>query len=130
RSVLTVGFVLLYTVTFSQTDLEVVVRDAETQELLPGATASIRALGIGASADESGRLRLEGVPAGKHIVEFSFVGYAPHRLTLTFPYRGEQPFSVTLKEEQESLEEIVIASTRSSRTIADIPTRVELIAGE
>src|SRR5690606_14301417 len=130
RSALIVVFVLFYTYTFSQTSFEVVIKDAETHEPLPGATATIRALGIGASSDEAGWLRLEEVPAGEHVVEFSFVGYSSQKGTLTFPYRLEKPYVVNLQTEHDELEEIVITSTRSSRTIADIPTRVEFIPGE
>lgn len=130
RSALIVVFTLIYTFTFSQTMFEAVIKDAETQEPLPGATASIEALGIGASADENGRLLLEAVPTGEHVIEFSFVGYSSQKVTLTFPYQSAQPYEVNLEAEHEELEEIVITSTRSSRTIADIPTRVEFIAGE
>lgn len=130
RSALIVVFTLFYTYTFSQTTFEAVIKDAETQEPLTGATARIGALGIGTSADENGLLRLEAVPAGEHIIEFSFVGYSSQKLTLTFPYESAQPYEVSLEAEHEELEEIVITSTRSSRTIADIPTRVEFIAGE
>ncbi|HEU5146403.1 MAG TPA: TonB-dependent receptor, partial [Chryseosolibacter sp.] len=77
-----------------------------------------------------GLVRLENVPSGKHRVEFSFVGYATLRIELSFPLESPQPFEVRLQPEHEQLEEIVISSTRTSRTIADIPTRVEFIAGE
>ncbi len=130
RSALIVVFTFCYTLTFSQTTFEAVIKDAETQDPLPGATASIKALGIGASADENGSLRLEAVPAGEHIIEFSFVGYSAQRVTVNFPYQSAQPYEINLEAEHEELEEIVITSTRSSRTIADIPTRVEFIAGE
>jgi iron complex outermembrane receptor protein len=38
--------------------------------------------------------------------------------------------TIEMKAEHEEEEEIVIQSTRSSRTISDIPTRVEFVAGE
>src|SRR5690606_31155523 len=41
-----------------------------------------------------------------------------------------QPLEILLHSEHEELEEVVISSTRSTRTIADMPTRVEFIAGE
>jgi outer membrane receptor for ferrienterochelin and colicins len=130
RLALIVVFTLFHTFTFSQSAFEAVIKDAETQEPLPGATASIKVLGLGVSADKAGRIRLEGVPAGKHVIEFSFVGYSSQKVTINFPYESSQPYQVNLKAEHKELDEIVITSTRSSRTIADIPTRVEFIAAE
>src|SRR5688500_9700376 len=101
RSALIVLFTLFYTITFSQSALEAVVKDADTQEPLHGATASIKALGIGASSGETGIVRLEAVPAGEHVVEFSFVGYSTQKLTITFPYQFAQPYEVNLEAEHE-----------------------------
>jgi iron complex outermembrane receptor protein len=107
-----------------------VITDGETNEPLPGATARISALNIGASADDNGKVQLDNISDGDHSIEFSFVGYQTTTTILTFPYTGTQPITIRLKKDGEELEEIVITSTRSSRTIADIPTRVEFIAGE
>lgn len=130
RTVLMVLFIACYTHSFSQSSLQAIIKDSESHEPLPGATARIAALGVGASADENGLVHLEGVPAGDHVVAFSFVGYATKKMTISFPYQSSQPFEVSLEAEHEELEEIIVTSTRSSRTIADIPTRVEFIAGE
>lgn len=130
RLTVIVAFIVIPTLSVAQTTFEAVIKDAQTHQPLPGATANIRALGMGASANEDGLVRLENVPSGKHRVEFSFVGYATLRIELSFPLESPQPFEVRLQPEHEQLEEIVISSTRTSRTIADIPTRVEFIAGE
>jgi outer membrane receptor for ferrienterochelin and colicins len=116
--------------TAAQTTIEFIIRNAETSEPLPGATASIKALGIGASADENGILKLDGVPPGEHVIEFSFLGFEAKTVAAVFPSGQSSPMQVVLDPDEEELEEIVITSTRSSRTIADIPTRVEFIAGE
>lgn len=130
RSALVVVFISCCIHSFAQSSFQAIIKDADSHEPLPGATASITALGIGASSDENGVVRLEAVPAGEHVIEFSFVGYAMKKVTISFPYQSSDPYEVILEAEQEELEEIVITSTRSSRTIADIPTRVEFIAGE
>jgi iron complex outermembrane receptor protein len=51
-------------------------------------------------------------------------------MSLTFPAASEAMLEVRLEASEEELEEVIITSTRSSRTIADIPTRVEFITGE
>lgn len=122
--------VFFSTLTWSQNTLQVRVSDAETGEPLPGASGRVRGTNNGASADSSGLLLIENIPDGKQAIEFSFVGYERSRLTLVFPLTDPSLREVRLLPEEEELEEIVITSTRSSRTIADIPTRVEFIAGE
>ena len=64
-------------------------------------------------------------------IEISFLGYE------TFGYARAFPLSanfvneiIELEHGHEEFEEIVVQSTRSSRTIEDIPTRIEFIAGE
>ena len=114
RLTVIVAFIVIPTLSVAQTTFEAVIKDAQTHQPLPGATANIRALGMGASANEDGLVRLENVPSGKHRVEFPFVGYATLRIELSFPLESPQPFEVRLQPEHEQLEEIVISSTRES----------------
>jgi iron complex outermembrane receptor protein len=131
RSVLIIASILFITVSsYAQNVIEAVVKNSETAEPLAGATASIAALGIVGSANADGIVKLDNVPPGEHVIEFSFVGFESRSITINVPISGAQPYEVLLDGREEELEEIVITSTRSSRTIADIPTRVEFIAGE
>jgi outer membrane receptor for ferrienterochelin and colicins len=68
------------------------------------------------------------VPDGRQAIQFSFVGFNEKTDTILFPQTDTLFIYLTAKGDE--LEEIVISSTRSSRTINDIPTRVEFIAGE
>lgn len=131
RPALIIASILFFPVTlYAQNVFEAVIMNSETSEPLPGATATIRTLGIGGSANENGIVRIEQIPSGEHAIEFSFVGFESQTITLAFPVDTSEPYPVFLNSNEEELEEIVITSTRSSRTIADIPTRVEFIAGE
>ncbi|HCM75773.1 MAG TPA: hypothetical protein DIS90_05300, partial [Cytophagales bacterium] len=49
--------------------------------------------------------------------------------TLYFPL-ADKTYDVLLESEAEEMEEVIVRATRSSRTIADIPTRIEAISGE
>src|SRR5690606_4495957 len=42
----------------------------------------------------------------------------------------EATVEVALEEDHEALEDVVVGATRTSQTIAEVPTRVEVIAGE
>jgi outer membrane receptor for ferrienterochelin and colicins len=130
RPALIVVCVFIFTATsFGQNSFDAVVRDSESGEPLVGATALIKGTSIGGTSDQNGQIRIHDIPDGEQIVEFSFLGYRPELLRIKFPYAGQRTV-VLLQAIKEELEEIVITSTRSSRTIADIPTRVEFIAGE
>jgi outer membrane receptor for ferrienterochelin and colicins len=116
----------------AQNTFKALVRDLESSEPLPGATATatINGTTLGSSANANGLLEIQNVPDGNHAIEFSFMGYHSQMITVHFPQPSSEPMNVLLEADDEELEEIVITSTRSSRTIADIPTRVEFIAGE
>lgn len=115
---------------FSQRPFQAVVSDAQSGEPLPGASAVVVGTNIGTTADAEGRIVLHNIPAGVQVIEFSFVGYASRVIKVTLPMEADAPVEILLSPSGEELEEIVIAATRSSRTIADLPTRVEVIAGE
>lgn len=130
RSALVIVFMCLQVFAFGQHVVEIIVKDEKTQEVLPGATALVVGTSIGASADEQGRLILKTVPEGKQTIKISFVGYEDQIIELTFSLATAEAIIVLLEPVHEELEEVMVTSTRSSRTIADIPTRVEFIAGE
>lgn len=51
------------------------VVDDATGEPLPGAQVSVSGTGIGAVAGDDGGFRLDGVPAGSHVLKVEFLGY-------------------------------------------------------
>lgn len=122
--------VFIFSSAYSQSTFMAILKDKETSEALPGATASIKDSSLGGSANEEGLIQIQNVPNGQQMIEFSFVGYESQSIMLNFPLSSTEPLEVLLEGSEEELEEIVVSSTRSSRTIADIPTRVEFIAGE
>lgn len=112
----------------AQNKLTVYIKDASSKEALTGASAVVEGTTNGATADSNGLVTINSIPDGKQIIKFSFIGYAERSDTISFPYNDT--LIVFLNTEGDELEEVVISSTRSSRTISDIPTRVEFIAGE
>jgi outer membrane receptor for ferrienterochelin and colicins len=124
---------LLYTtISYSQNTLKAVIKDGKTNEPLIGAIVVLQGSSKGAAADTSGILILTGIPAGKQIIKFSYVGHESRTDTLDFPLSEDQPLLVLLqpKDSGKELEVVLVSATRSSRTIANIPTRVEVISGE
>lgn len=116
----------------AQNTYKAVIRDAQTNQPLAGATVRVTTANLGAKSDDNGAVSISNIPSGSQMIQFSFVGYQTRMDTLTFPQNQDTVVIVSLEpnQEDEHLEEVIITSTRSSRTIENIPTRVEVIAGE
>ncbi len=112
----------------AQNKLTVYIKDASSKEALTGASAVVEGTTNGATDDANGLVTINNIPDGKQIIKFSFIGYAERVDTISLP--NNDTLLIYLNTEGDELEEVVISSTRSSRTISDIPTRVEFIAGE
>ncbi|MBE9584279.1 TonB-dependent receptor [Mucilaginibacter sp. JRF] len=120
------------TISNAQNTFKAIIKDSRSGEALAGATALLQGSNNGASADTNGMVTLTNVPNGKQVIMLSFTGYQTRIDTLSFPLANSEPTQIQLMpdDENDELEEVTISATRSSRTIANIPTRVEVIAGE
>jgi len=115
---------------FAQNSVRFTVKDAKSKESLIGATALLAETSNGATTNEEGIAELKNIPDGKQTFEFSYVGYKKQAETFDFPSDNGKMIDILLSEDEGNLGEIIVSSTRSSRTIAEIPTRIETIAGE
>lgn len=115
----------------AQNTFKAVIKDSETKETLIGATAVLQGTTSGVSADINGFIEIKDIPDGKQIIVFSYIGYDQRMDTMEFPLRQIEPTEILLSPASTKMEEVVVSVTRSSRTIDDVPTRVETIsAGE
>ncbi|MBR8536734.1 TonB-dependent receptor [Carboxylicivirga sediminis] len=101
----------------------------ESGESLIGASVVVEGTTNGTITNTEGIAKFENLPNGEIEFVISFVGYEEMEIELSFPEDNNKTIEIEL-EEGEELEEVVITSTRSSRTIQDIPTRIEAITGE
>ena len=122
---------LYASMTFSQNSFRAIIKDGETREVLFGANAIIKGTVNGASSNQNGFLEITNIQNGTQTIIFSFIGYNEKSEIYEFPLTLSEPLEILLSaSEDEHLEEVIISSTRSSRTIANTPTRVEAISGE
>ena len=128
--VLSVMLLFIATTAFTQNIFKAIIKDSESKEMLLGATAVLQGTTNGASADINGLLEIKNIPDGKQVIVFSYVGYEQRTDTFNFPLTQTQPIEILLSSKGEEMNEVVITATRSSRTIDDIPTRMEAISGE
>ena len=133
QKVLSICFLLFLNtqLVLSQNSFVATVLDHETGEPITGATVSIQELNVGAFSNAAGQVKILNIPDGIYQIKISFVGYESIIIVRNFPLEPEYQDQIfELHHAHEELEQITITSTRSSRTIEDIPTRVEFIAGE
>ncbi|WP_316814769.1 TonB-dependent receptor domain-containing protein [Pedobacter nyackensis] len=125
--------VLFFTVTvYAQNTYKAIIKDAKTKQNIPGVIVKVQGLNISSVSGTDGLVTLNNIPSGKQVIQFSYIGFKPETQTLNFPLVQTAPAEISLEtsEEGEELEEVTVSATRSSRTIENIPTRVEVISGE
>ncbi|RRJ88529.1 TonB-dependent receptor [Flavobacterium macacae] len=123
-------FMTLNLCVFAQNNLNAVIRNSENKDPLIGVTASIKGTSLAATSNENGQIIIVNVPDGVQEIHFSYVGFNERIDTLEFPLKDTSVIEILLKESSEELEEVVISSTRSTRSIQNIPTRIEFIGSE
>ena len=108
---------------------EAILLEEETNEPLIGATVFFEETGQGNVSDIEGKVIIENVPEGEHEINISFLGFQTIDTILNISTTNST-FTFYLHEANEDLEEIVVRATRSTRTIKNLPTRVEFIGLE
>ena len=114
---------------YAQHTFKGIIRDAEKSPL-QGATVSIKTLNKSAIADSNGFVTIKNIPTGKFEVKFSHIGFKEVIISYEFPLANDSTIDIVLNETEYEENEVVITSTRTSRSIANIPTRIETISGE
>ncbi|MBR1774900.1 MAG: TonB-dependent receptor [Bacteroidales bacterium] len=130
RIIVIVSFLITILCANAQNNLVIKITDGETKENLLGATAQIQGTNIGASANNDGIIELKNITSGKHIVICRFIGYKEQKIGVELPLTAQDTLFVMMTKEENELEDIIIVSTRSNRSIKNIPTRVEFISAE
>ena len=112
-------------------ELKLKIVDEHSGEPIPGVLVTLTGNKQGGTTDESGLLVLNIPGAGEISLAFRMLGYEHRQIKITLPLAdiGEH-YLVSLHESHDDLEAVTVNSTRSSRTIADIPTRIELLGAE
>ena len=120
-------FLLNFNLIFAQNTFKAIVKDEKTKEAITTVSVLIEGTQNGSTTDEKGFVIIENLPDGKQTIVFNSIGYRKKEKAIVFPQNDT--IEVFLEPIAEELEEVKITSTtRSSRTIKNIPTRIEVIA--
>ena len=114
----------------AQTTIKILVQNSNTKEPLSAATAKLMPLNKTAIADTTGIIVFEKIPNGTYTLSISYVGFADKTIRITTPLATDSIVTILMEENEEEEEEVIVTATRISRTIANTPTRTEVISGE
>ena len=122
--------VLFTHMAIGQNSIRFQVFDEETNEPLVGATAFVSTTKGGIS-DSQGFVTLTNLSGTEVEVRFSFVGYETQTNTYIFSEVGNETIKIMMESATEEHEEVaIVTATRSSRSIEEIPTRIEFLGTE
>lgn len=125
-------FIILLLLPFlatAQNTFKATIIDEKTKEPLLGVSVMLEGTQNGTTSNEKGFVELRNIPNGKQTIRFQSVGYGKKEKNFAFPIT--ESVEIALEPSAENLEEVVVvATTRSSRNIKNIPTRIETISGE
>ncbi|WP_121356323.1 TonB-dependent receptor [Flavisolibacter nicotianae] len=130
KKILSLSLVLLFAFSsFAQHSLRLSIQSREEKTALAGATVTIAALRETTLADSLGIARFAGLAEGTYRINVTHTGFAAQNISVRVPHDSIL-ITVLLEEAEEHTEEVVVTATRISRTIGNMPTRVEVISGE
>ncbi|WP_419211336.1 TonB-dependent receptor [Maribacter sp. X9] len=122
---LTVAFLLSFC-SFSQSKLKGKITDEKNQPIF-GATVYIEELKQGTTTDLEGNYELSNIEEGIWKVTFRMLGYQTQSENFSFTQNSEISYSILLKEDINSLNEVVVSASRRSEYLSEIPASVTVV---
>jgi iron complex outermembrane receptor protein len=115
----------------AQNSFKALLKDDATEEPIIGAAVTIDSLKIGAVTDTTGLVTLTHIPNGNFQIKFKSMGYSTKTKILHFPLASRNKvFDIDLESSTNEMNEVVVSITRSSRSIEDIPIKVDVVADD
>ncbi|MBT5859134.1 MAG: TonB-dependent receptor, partial [Flavobacteriales bacterium] len=122
--------VAIATITNAQNTFTAKVLDSQNNEVLIGATILLKGTTNGVNTNIQGSAILENIPNGKQKIIVSYIGYQESEIIYTFPQAGLVENKIKLTVSDSEIDEIIIEATRGNRTVANLPTRTEVLTEE
>ena len=125
RKVIFLLFILITSTNiFAQNTFKAFLKNEKTGEVLTGFSVNIKGKANSSISDSTGFVQLTNIANGKHTIIVNGTGYTEKEINISFPQN--ETVTILLDASAEDLEEVkIVTSTRSSRNIKDIPTRIE-----
>ncbi|MBT6513304.1 MAG: TonB-dependent receptor plug domain-containing protein, partial [Crocinitomicaceae bacterium] len=127
---LTVFILLISLLGFAQNQVKVIVFDSLTNQSIMNAKISLEASDNEVYTDFKGNAILTGIPNGNNNILITFGGYKDIVLNVNFPLSDSSTKKILLSANELELDELVIEATRANKSVADLPTRTEVLTEE
>jgi len=111
------------------TEVSFTLLDNDSLEPLIGATIFIEELEQGVVTNIDGIGKVSDIAFGNYRFEFSYIGFQKMDTTLHID-GSTKNFTIGLVRASQGIETVTVTATRSTRTIKNIPTRIEFIGAE
>lgn len=98
---------------------------SSASEPLPGASIAIKGTGKGTTTSPDGHFSLEGVKKGD-VLQISYIGYLTQEIT----YTGQNTLNITLEEDGQTLDEVVVTALGIKRDKKALGYAVQDVKGE
>ncbi|RYY55874.1 MAG: TonB-dependent receptor [Chitinophagaceae bacterium] len=105
---------------------------AETKTALPGTSVTWQQAKRSVVADSTGTTSFSNIPDGEQVFLFTHIGFEAASIRVLFPAE-DSVFTIeltTAEAEEDEEAAVIVTAMRTSRTIANTPTRTEVISGE
>ena len=130
NKIITLILVAFATISNAQNTFTSKIVDSENNEVLIGATILLKGTINGVNTNTQGSAILENIPNGKQRIIVSYIGYQEREIIYTFPQAGLVENKIKLTVSDSEIDEIIIEATRGNRTVANLPTRTEVLTDE
>jgi len=131
RQILLFFVVLLFANTaLAQSTFKAQILSEESKLPVAGAKVSVKDTALAATSDVNGRVELTNIPNGEQTLIVFSPGHETKELKLSFPLAAQLEQLILLKITNTVGEVTITSTTRISREIDDVPTRIEAISEE
>jgi outer membrane receptor for ferrienterochelin and colicins len=113
-----------------QSHIAGVVLDSVSLGPLGGANVILVGTTMGTTTDDEGRFSVSRLDPGTYVLRFTFVGYASVDRSVVLSAGDSVWLRILLAHEHIASQVVVVTGTRTLRSIADVPVRVEAIPEE
>lgn len=110
--------------------IKISIKNQITRQSIPGATVQIEQLKLSFTTNDSGQYLVKNIPSGKQLIEVSSIGYKKIERSVLFPLSNMDEIIFYLEPDAKELNEVIISTTRSNRSVKNTPARIEVIEAE
>lgn len=103
------------------------IYDAETREALRGVIVRVENTALGTSTSKEGTFILRSVPAGKHSILVSMIGYSSEKKIVTV--KDEDTVNVEIRINPQALQssEVVVTASKRVQAVQDVPISISTV---